>query len=81
MFPADATDGEFVIRTDYQPQQVFKRVDRTWVLVNIQTLLRKWTRGHEVEVGFVNNDNTTEVNGEIGTNLYNKLPVQLPLDD
>lgn len=82
VFPADATEGEFVIRTDYQPQQVFKRDGKKWVLVNIQTLLRKWTRGHEVEVGFVNNDNTTEVNDETRSErTYITNPVQLPLDD
>lgn len=82
VFPADAQDGEYVIRTDYEPMQVFKYTDGKWVLVNIQNLLKKWVRGHEYTTTFTENSNTTKVDNEIRPEkTYITRPVDIPIDD
>lgn len=81
-FPVDAEEGDHVIRVDYDPHQVFRRTDGKWVLVNITHLLRKWSRGHDVQTSFVENNVKTEVDGVVrAERTYITRPVDLPLDD
>jgi len=56
-FPDDAEDGDYVIRIDYKPAQVFIKDDGKWKLVD-RKYYGKWTPGHEHHESFVENDNT-----------------------
>lgn len=57
-FPLGAPDGTYIIRTDYQPNQLFKKVNGKWELVD-QEILKDWIRLHQHTDEFVNNENTT----------------------
>lgn len=82
IFPEDAVSGDYFIRTDYEPMQLFKRVDSKWVLVNLEDINTKWTRGHAVQDHFVDNDRKTEVDGEVrAERTYITKPLDLPVDD
>lgn len=82
VFPVDAVNGDYIIRTDYEPNQLFQKVDGVWKLVNIQNILPKWTRGHDVQTNMVENHNVTEVDGERRSErTYISRPVDLPTDD
>lgn len=82
VFPMDAKNGDFIIRTDYEPNQLFKKIDGKWVLINIQNIMPKWTRGHDVQVAMVENNNTTTVSGYTRPErTYITRPVDIPIDD
>lgn len=82
IFPVDAVDGDYFIRNDYDPMQLFKKVENKWVIVNMEELHRKWTRGHAVQDHFVNNDRKTEVDGEVrAERTYITKPIDIPIDD
>lgn len=56
-FPVDAEEGDYVVRIDYKPAQVFVRSNDKWELVD-RKYYGKWTPGHEHHESFVENDNT-----------------------
>lgn len=66
IFPVDAVDGDYFIRSDYRPQQLFKVVNGNWVMLNMQEIREKWTRGHAYQNSFIQNDSTfTNDSGEV----------------
>lgn len=54
-FPYDAEEGQYIVRTDYQPNQLFQYVDGTWRIVDIRN--KKWIGFHEYTTSFVENEN------------------------
>lgn len=58
-FPVDAEEGDYVIRIDYKPSQIFIFKDEKWELVD-QKYYREWAPGHEHHESFIENDKTFE---------------------
>lgn len=80
-FPVDAEEGDYVIRKDYKPAQLFVREDGKWKIVD-QEILREWTRGREQTHTFVNNDDEFCEDGEKRTSrTYITNPVKPIIDD
>jgi len=57
-WPSDPLNGDYFLRNDYSPPQLFKRESNKWV--RIQTNWRnKWQPATQTLVSFINNTNTT----------------------
>ncbi|ASV44276.1 hypothetical protein PBI_SCTP2_261 [Salicola phage SCTP-2] len=81
-FPVDAEDGDYVIRKDYKPNQIFKYEDGTWMIVD-RKILQDWTRGHDHTDDFVNNDEEfcDEDNNLTSQKAYISNPIKPIIDD
>ncbi len=62
-FPMNAEDGDYIIRTDYNPNQLFQYVEGVWRIV--QTKDKNWYGPHEYTESFVQNENESCIDGEI----------------
>lgn len=62
-FPMNAEDGDYIIRTDYNPNQLFQYVEGVWRIVQIKD--KKWYGPHEYTESFVQNENESCIDGEI----------------
>lgn len=82
-FPVDAEDGDYVIRTDYKPSQLFYKNAGKWELVD-RKVYREWTPGHEHHDSFVNNDKEFydgETRGTRQEQTYITNPTKPIIDD
>ncbi len=57
-FPMDAEEGEYIVRTDYHPPQVFQYVTGKWTRLDLPK--ESWVGFHAYTTSFVENDNTWE---------------------
>lgn len=81
-FPMNAEDGDYIIRTDYNPNQLFQYVEGVWRIV--QTKDKKWYGPHEYTESFVQNENESCIDGEIVKErnyITNPLGIQDDDDD
>lgn len=64
IFPEDAEDGEYFIREDYHPHQLFRydEENQKWSIVDLT--VKNWTGPHEYTESFVENEEENCVNGE-----------------
>lgn len=54
-FPLDAEDGEFFLRTDFQPNRLFEKSGNRWLHVGTD-YRRDWTAANHKLTGFINNE-------------------------
>lgn len=79
-FPMDAEDGDYVIRTDYKPNQLFQYVEGVWRIVQMKD--KKWYGPHEYTESFVQNDNESCIDGEtVKERNYITNPLGIQDDD
>jgi len=81
-FPMNAEDGDYIIRTDYNPNQLFQYVEGVWRIV--RTKDKKWYGPHEYTESFVQNENESCIDGEIVKErnyITNPLGIQDDDDD
>ena len=80
-FPMNADDGDFFLRTDFQPNRLFEKSGTRWLHVGTDNR-RAWTAANRVLTGFINNDakrtNTDGTEANVKTNLSK---VVLPRSD
>lgn len=81
LFPVDAEDGDYFIRTDFKPMQLFKYENDVWVRLNIQDIHNAWTRGHAYQNSFNINDDEIENNGQIEKAKTSIVNPHLRVDD
>jgi len=80
-FPADATNNDYFLRTDFSPHRLFKKSGSTWMKVsddNKQT----WAAANKLLTSFVNNNATrTNTDGTTGTEKTNLSKAVKPKAD
>lgn len=63
VFPDNPSDGDWYLRTDYNPNVLFQRQGYVWRRMEVD-LRRKWQAAHRILESFINNDATTTIQGE-----------------
>lgn len=63
-YPDAPADGEYFIRTDYEPSRLFQYQTNTWRFVEFD-LQKSWETAHRILETFINNENTFEENGDV----------------
>lgn len=58
-FPIGAADGDYFLRTNYKPAQLFRRIGSTWQIQEVDYRMSKWSAMHRHLDDFINNDATT----------------------
>lgn len=66
VFPVNAPDGTWYLRTDYEPNILFKREGACWVRKEID-YRRRYVSAHRILASFLNNNNTTNLGGSAFT--------------
>lgn len=61
-FPMEPEDGDYIVRTDYSPNQVFQYLEGVWRIVHIKE--NEWHGFHEFTDSFVQNDYESCIDGE-----------------
>jgi len=56
--PLEANEGEYFLRTDFEPNRLFKKVGSTWKFVSDDNK-KVWSAANKLLTTFVNNDNIT----------------------
>lgn len=59
IFPENAPDGSYFLKTSFSPHQLYLKTNSRWVLQEVDYRMGKWTAAHRILDGFVNNDNIT----------------------
>lgn len=81
-FPMEPNDGDYVVRVDFTPKQVFQYIDGKWRIVHIKE--NNWHGPHEYTESFVQNENESCIDGEIVKErnyVTNPLGIQEDDDD
>ncbi len=63
-FPSNPTEGDWFLRTDYEPNVLYKRVDGNWRRREVD-YRKQWVAAHRILASFINNDTITNNQGEI----------------
>lgn len=58
-FPKNANEGDYYLRTDYQPHALFRRTNEAWRIQELDYRLTDWSAAHRVLHDFINNSKTT----------------------
>jgi hypothetical protein len=58
-FPLNAADGDYYLRTDYNPPTLFRRVNIGWQIQEINYRHQEWTAAHRLLFDFINNNKIT----------------------
>lgn len=58
-FPQAASDGDYYLRTDYTPAQLFRKTGSAWRIQEVDYRMGKWSAAHRHLDEFLNNDATT----------------------
>jgi hypothetical protein len=58
-FPTVANDGDYFLRTNYKPAQLFRRIGSAWQIQEVDYRMSKWSAMHRHLDDFINNDSTT----------------------
>lgn len=62
-FPMEPEEGDYVVRMDYSPKQVFQYIEGSWRIVHIKE--NEWNGFHQFTDSFVQNDYESCIDGEI----------------
>lgn len=57
-FPLLPTEGDYFLRTDYEPAVLFKRDATTWVRQELDLRKQDWSMAHRLLETFINNNST-----------------------
>lgn len=57
-FPLDADDGAYFLRTDFEPNRLFRKDGMTWANIEVEKK-HIWAAAEKVLTTFINNDRTT----------------------
>jgi hypothetical protein len=59
-FPDGAKDGEYWLRTDFEPNVLYQKEGKCWKRVEVD-YRKRWTAAHRILETFINNDTETEL--------------------
>lgn len=62
-FPEDGQEGDWYLRTDYEPNVLFQHNGKGWARREVD-LRRKWSAAHRILESFINNNHQTTIDGE-----------------
>lgn len=62
-FPQNAPDGEYYLRTDYEPNVLFRKDGPVWRRQEVDWR-KKWQAAHRILETFINNRNKTTIQGD-----------------
>lgn len=57
-FPMSPTEGDYYLRTDYEPKTLFRRTSGRWVMQEQDYRQGSWSAAHRLLEGFINNTKT-----------------------
>jgi hypothetical protein len=60
-FPLTAKEGDFFLRTDYDPHSLFKRIGSKWTRIEIDYRQEDWSMAHRLLKSFINNRDKTMI--------------------
>jgi hypothetical protein len=55
-FPVEAVEGDYYLRTDYDPHTLFRRSSKNWHPQELDYRQDSWSVAHRLLKGFINND-------------------------
>lgn len=55
-FPKDAKEGDYYLRTDYDPHTLFRLTDKNWRIQELDYRNDGWSVAHRIMEGFINNN-------------------------
>lgn len=58
-FPSSPNDGDYYLRTDYDPHNLFKRIGIRWTRVEMDYRQQDWSMAHRLLKSFINNKSIT----------------------
>lgn len=64
-FPEGAAIDDYYLRTDYDPPTLFRKTERGWKIQEVNYRHQERQMAHRLLVDFVNNNKTSEIDGEI----------------
>ena len=70
-YPDAPVDGEYFLRSDYEPPRLFQYQTNTWRFVEFD-LQKSWETAHRILESFINNDNTFTEDGDV---INEKQPI------
>lgn len=70
-FPENPTEGDWFLRTDFEPNVLFRREDYMWKRKEVD-YRRKWSAAHRIIQSFINNKNKTQIQDN---NFDEKQPI------
>lgn len=56
VFPENPADGDYYLRTDYEPRALFRRVGGAWRIQELDYRQTDWSAAHRLLKSFINND-------------------------
>lgn len=59
-FPLEAVEGDYFVRTDYEPARLFRKTTNRWSKVN-DVWRRDWVPAHRILESFINDEEMTSV--------------------
>lgn len=59
-FPADPEEGDYYLRTDYDPPTLFRKKGPSWKMQEVNYRHQEWNAAHRLLVDFLNNSNITD---------------------
>ena len=79
-FPMEPDEGDYIVRTDYTPNQVFQYIEGSWRIVHIRE--NEWHGPHEYTESFIQNENESCIDGEkVKERNYITNPLGIEEDD
>lgn len=60
-FPMNPKEGDFYLRTDYDPHSLFKRIGPKWTRLEIDYRQEDWSMAHRLLKSFISNTNKTTI--------------------
>lgn len=64
-FPEGASEGDYYLRTNYSPAQLFRKIGSAWRIQEVDYRMGKWSAAHRLMDEFLNN--TNQVTHDDGT--------------
>lgn len=77
-FPLSPQEGDFYLRTDYDPHSLFKRLGAKWTRIEIDYRQQDWSMAHRLLKSFINNRDQTTMDAnqfEPSTTFNEKQPL------
>jgi hypothetical protein len=72
-FPMNPVEGDYCLRTDYEPRALFRYVKSAWRIQELDYRQSDWSAAHRLLFGFINNDKETTFKD--GTKAPEKQPL------
>lgn len=72
-FPQNASEGDYFLRTDYEPHVLYQKKASRWVRLELDYRKQDWSMAHRLLMSFINNQTITT--NDDGTTMPEKQPL------